>query len=163
MVRGEVNDLWIEDAHQHKIHDPFFIRVVTKVFVIASGKARSNSMVLVHHAGDAVEAEAIELEFLHPVAEVAQQEPEDFVIPVVEEPAVPEVVASFASLMEVEVVSPVKFVQTIKNVLAGVRVDDIKENCDTQAVGSVNQLFQVFWRTVAGARRKEACYLISEG
>lgn len=41
-------------------------------------------MMLVHHAGDTVESEAIKHVHIHAVSEVGQQEAEDFVVTVIE-------------------------------------------------------------------------------
>ena len=60
---------------------------------------------------------------------------------VIKQPAVPEVVVSSPTSMEILVVSSVKAIQTIQDVLASVRVDDVKENAQSHSMGSVNQFF----------------------
>lgn len=45
---------------------------------------RSNAVVGVNHARDAVEAETIELILFHPKSEITQQKPENLMVPVVE-------------------------------------------------------------------------------
>ena len=55
----------------------------------------------VHHARDAIESEAIELILLHPEAQIAHQESHNFMGSIVEETAVPKVMTTLATFMEV--------------------------------------------------------------
>lgn len=71
----------------------------------------------VQHTGDSVEAEAIELVFVHPEAKVAQQKTHHFMVTIVEKTTVPLVMISFAAAVEVLMISSVKIVETIQNVL----------------------------------------------
>ena len=72
--------------------------------MVSSRETGANTVVLVHHAGDAIEAEAVKLVFLHPKAQVAHEEPQNLVMAIIEQTAVPEFVASPCTLMEVLVV-----------------------------------------------------------
>ena len=58
-------------------------------------------MVCVQHAGNTVKSEPIKLIFIHPESKIAQQESEHFMVTVVEQPAVPEFMSSFAAFMEI--------------------------------------------------------------
>ena len=62
---------------------------------------------------------------------------------VVEESAIPKLVATFAALVEVEVVCSVEQVQPIKYVFAGVRVNDVEKDSDTHPVRSVDELLEL--------------------
>ena len=95
-------------------------------------------MVLVHHTRHTVKAEAVKLELLDPEAQVAEQEAQHLVVAVVEEAAVPELVAAAGALVEVEVVSTIELVEAIQDVLARMGVDNIKEDGDTQSVSRIN-------------------------
>ena len=68
---------------------------------------------------------------------------------IVEEPTVPQFVTAFATLVEVQVVGAVKVVESVQNVFAGVRMDNIQENGEAHAMGSVNELFELLWSTVS--------------
>ena len=105
-------------------------------------------MMLVHHTSHPVETEAVELVLLHPVTEVAQQESKNLVMPVVEESTIPELVPTTTTFMEVQVVRAIEEVEPIENVLAGVRVDDVKENGNSHPVSSVDQLLELLRRAV---------------
>jgi len=117
---------------------------------------------LVHHAGNPIEAEAVKLELLHPVTEIAEEETENFVVPIVEQPAIPKVMTTLASFVEIEVVRAIEFVEAVKHILACVRVHNIKEDRDSISMGCVDQLPQVFWRAIPRARGKEAGDLVPE-
>lgn len=77
-----------------------------------TGKPETHAMVLVHHARNAVEAEAVKVVFVHPEAEVRKEETLDFRMAIVEEAGVPEIVSATATFMEVQVVRSVKHVQS---------------------------------------------------
>jgi hypothetical protein len=55
----------------------------------------------VQHARDTVEAETVELVLLHPESQIAEEEAQDFVAAVVEQPAVPQLVPSPCTLVKV--------------------------------------------------------------
>lgn len=124
---------------------------------------RSDAVMGIEDAGDAVEAETVKLEFLHEVAEVGQEEAQDLVVAVIKQARVPELVAALAALVEVEVVAAVKHVDAVQHVLARVRVDDVKQYGDAQAVGGVDELLQFFGRAVAAGYGKERRHLVAKG
>ena len=107
-------------------------------------------MVRVHHTGDSVETEAIKHVDIHVKSEVGEQESEDFVMAVIEEPRVPELMTSSCTFVEILMIGTVKHVDPnlsatklpayvpVKDVLAGVRVDDIQKDCHSHLVGFVN-------------------------
>lgn len=74
-------------------------------------------MVLVEHAGNAIKAEAIKVILVHPESEIAQQESHHLVMAVVEESAIPKIVGTLASTVEVLVVGSIKFIKSIKYIL----------------------------------------------
>lgn len=88
--------------------------------MVSSREARADTVVVIHHASHAVESEAVKVEFLEPVPQVAHEEPEDLVVPIVEKAAVPELVPAARALVEVEVVSTVEQVEAVEHVLARV-------------------------------------------
>lgn len=130
--------------------------------MVAAGETSTDSMMEVHHAGHTVESEAIELVRLHVEAEVTEEEAQDLVVSIVEQSAIPELVTALATFVEVEVVCTVKIIDTIEDVLACMRMDHVQEDCDAHAVCGVNQLLQLFGRSIARARGEEASYLVSE-
>lgn len=71
--------------------------------------------------------------------------------------------SALATLMEIEVVSPVKFIETIEHVLASMRVDNVKEDGQTHAMCGVDKFFEVLWGTISRTCSKETGDLIPEG
>lgn len=119
-------------------------------------------MVGVQHAGDSVESETIEVVLLHPEAQVAEQEAQDFVMTVVEQPAVPQLVSSLGTLVEVEMVAAVKHVETVKHVLRCVTVYHVQQDCDAHSMRSINELLQIVWEAITAACSKEAVDLVTK-
>jgi len=71
-----------------------------------------------------------------------------FVLGVVKEPAVPEVVEASSVVVEEASVRSVELVESIDCVLTGVAVDDIQQDHDATPVRYVNQLLQLVWSPV---------------
>ena len=66
------------------------------------GEALAEAVVVVQHRGDAVEAEAVELEDLQPVLTVGEEEVDDVVAPVVEAQRVPSGMITTRTFVEEE-------------------------------------------------------------
>jgi hypothetical protein len=69
-------------------------------------------MMGVHHTGDTVEPESVKHEDVHIVSQIRQQESENFVMAVVEDPRIPQLVLSLCSSMEVEMVGTIELVDS---------------------------------------------------
>ena len=83
-------------------------------------------MVLVQHAGHTIEPEPVKLVLLHPESQVAKQKAQYLMVTVVKQSAVPKLVGTLWSTMEVLMIRPVELVESIQYVLGGVTVDDVK-------------------------------------
>lgn len=116
----------------------------------------------VKHARHTIESEAIEGVLVHPEPQVAEQEPHNLVVTIVEKPAVPEIMFAPAATVEVLVIGTVKLVQAVQDVLGGVTVDDIEQHGNAHGVGRVHQLLEVLGRAVSAAGGKEAVHLVTE-
>ena len=88
-------------------------------------------MVGVQHASDTVKAEAVKLVLVHPEAQVAQQEAKNFMTAIVEQSAVPKLVSSSGTLVEVLRIATIKLIQTIQHVLRSMAVNDIQQDSNT--------------------------------
>ena len=119
-------------------------------------------MVRVEHAGNTIETVSIEPVLFHPEAEVTQQETQDLVVTVVEQTAVPQLVTALGTLMEVEVISAIKLVDPIDNILGRMAVNNVKKNHQTHAVGGINKLLQILGVSIATAGREEIVDLVAE-
>lgn len=67
---------------------------------------------------------------------------------------------SFGSFVEIEMIGAIKLIYAIQNVLAGMRMNNVKKNSQTQAVGCINKLFQVFRCSISGAGGEKAGNLV---
>lgn len=74
----------------------------------------------IHHTRYTVESEPVELVFFYPEAKVAKKESQDFMVSVIEEATIPKFVAPFSAFMEIKMVRPVKFVDSIEDVFTRV-------------------------------------------
>ena len=129
--------------------------------VVVEGGAEA--AVVVEHAGDAVEAEAVEVEFVDPVAGVGEEEVEDFGFAVVEAAGVPGgVVAAFAGV-EVLVGGSVEAGEAFGFVFNGVGVDEVDDDGDAGLVAGVDEVFEFFGGAEAGGGGEEAGDVIAEG
>lgn len=81
---------------QHEIDDCLEVDLVAKVLVVSSRESSADAVVDVHHTRHSVEAEAVEHELFHVVAQVGQQEAENFVVAVVEQAAASSIVSARA-------------------------------------------------------------------
>jgi len=81
-------------------------------------------------------------------------------VAIVEESAIPLIMATLAAPVEVLVVSAIKLVEAIEHVLGRMAVDDVKEYDDAHAMRSVNELLEVLRRAISTARREEVVDLI---
>lgn len=147
---------------KHEVHNSLLVHIRAEVFVVTAAEASADAVVVVKHGGHTIKAETVEAVFLHPEAKVGEQESQNFVVTVVKQSAVPELVATLGALVEVEVVGVVEHVQPVKDILRCVRVNHVEQDSDTHAVRSVNQLLELVRRAVAAAGSKEAVDLVAE-
>jgi hypothetical protein len=70
--------------------------------------------------------------------------------------------ATFATFVEVLVVRPVKEIQTIQNVLASMRVDDIKKHHKTESMCCVYQFLEILRDAIARAGSEKVGNLITK-
>ena len=149
-------------AHKHEVNDTLEIHLFPKVLVVPAREACPNAVVDIHHARHSVKAEAVKAILLHVETEVGQEEAQDFVVAVIEEPAVPELMTSLAAFVEVKVIGAVEEVQTVENVLARVRVNDVEEDSDPHRVRDVDELLEVLGVAIAGTGGEETRHLVPE-
>jgi hypothetical protein len=76
------------EAHQYEINNRRDVGCVAKVLVVSSRESRPNTMMIVHHTSHSVEAETVKLIFLDPEPEIREQEAENLMVPIVEQPTI---------------------------------------------------------------------------
>jgi hypothetical protein len=82
--------------------------------VSLTGEPDTHTMMLVHHTGHTVESEPVKHVLVHVKPQVGQEEPKDFVVSVVEQSTVPELVSASSAFVEVAVIRAVKVVEAIE-------------------------------------------------
>lgn len=70
--------------------------------------------------------------------------------------------SAFATLVEVLVVGTVKEVDPVEHVLAGMGMNDIKQDGDTHPMCGINEFFEILGITASGSDSKKTGNLISE-
>ena len=104
----------------------------------------AETVVHVEHGGDPVEAEAVEVEFLDPVAGVREEEVEDGRFGVVEAAGVPCGVEAAWAVVEVLVGGAVEVGEPFDFVFDGVGVDEVDDDGEAERVGGVDEGFEFF-------------------
>lgn len=83
-------------------------------------------------------------------------------IAIVEQSAVPQIVAAFGTFMEIEMVAAIKHVQAVEHVFRSVTVDHVEQNGNSHTMSRINELFQIVGSPVATASSEETVDLIAE-
>lgn len=83
-------------------------------------------------------------------------------VPIVEESGIPQFVSTPSPLMEIKVVATVEHVNSVKDVFACVRMDNVKKDCDSHSVSSIDELHKLFGCSISARSSKERSDLISE-
>ena len=109
------------------------------------------AVVAVEHRGDAVEAEAVEMELVEPIFDVREQEVLHFGFAVVEKFRVPVGLVARGARQRVVMVGAVEPVDSLVEVLHVVGVHQVHDDGQAQFVGAADEFFQLLGR--AEARR----------
>jgi hypothetical protein len=72
------------------------------------------------------------------------------VVAIVEKAGVPQLVTPSSTFMEVEMIGAVKLVYAVRDVLASMRVDNVKEDGQAELMSPVDERFELFGRSIAG-------------
>mmetsp|Transcript_126990 Transcript_126990/g.301597 ORF Transcript_126990/g.301597 Transcript_126990/m.301597 type:complete len:383 (-) Transcript_126990:128-1276(-) len=111
-----------EVVGQHEVDVGVNISIWAEVFVVATGVALADTVGVVQHGGNPVEAEAVELILLQPPLDVGEQETQHLVLQVVEDFRVPLTVMTLGSSVGVAVVCAIHLRDAIQRVGRGMGV-----------------------------------------
>ena len=117
--------------------------LVAVVVVGVRAEILTESVVIIEHRSDAVEAEAVEAILLEPVFAVGEQEVEHFVLSVVEAERIPCGVLTPAVAIKIEVVAAVESSKPLDFVFDGVAVDYVHDHGNAELVGAVDERFEI--------------------
>jgi hypothetical protein len=129
---------------------------------MSSVDLRSNPMMGIKHARNAVESKSIKLVLVHPVPQITKEKSHHLMTSIIEKSAIPQLMLSFRTTVEIAAVRPIKLVQSIQHIFGGVAVNHIEKNRNSQAMCGINKLFQFLRRTIPTAWSKEAVDLVAE-
>ena len=139
------------------------VGVLTAVIVVViAAECLSQSVAIIEHRGDTVEAEAVEAIFLKPELAVAEQEVKHLVLSVVEAKRVPCRVLAAMVAIEVLVVAAIEAAKSLKLIFHGVRVHNVHNHGNSHAVGIVDEVLQVVGCAEAARCSIEARYVIAK-
>ncbi len=145
---------------QHEVGQVLHVGLGPEVLPVVAREDHLQAVVQVHHAGDPVEAEAVELVLLQVEAQVGQQEAEHLPVAVVEEPGVPHPVVPAGARVEVVAVAAVKHVDAVVAVGGGVAVDAVHQDVEAQLVGPVDEGLELLGGAAPRADGKEVGHVV---
>ncbi|KAG5296014.1 hypothetical protein I7I50_08969 [Histoplasma capsulatum G186AR] len=119
-------------------------------------------MMHIQHTRNPIEPKPVKLILLHPEPQVTQQEPQHFMIPVIKQPAIPQLMLPLGTRVEIQIIRPVKHIQPVQHILGCMAMHHIQQHHQPQAMCGVDELLQLLWRAVAAAGCKEIVDLISK-
>ena len=146
---------------QGQVNHGVFVHAAVEVQAVIA-EILAQTVVPVQHGGNAVEAETVDVVFLHPVFHIGQQVIAGFVLAVVEAAGAPGRMVALRAAVEVEIIRAVEFGQAFQGVLHAVAVHDVHDHGNAFTVGVVHQGLELLGRAETGAQRKEITYLIAE-
>ena len=103
----------------------------------------TQSVTVIEHRGDTVEAESVEVIFLKPILAVGEQEVEHIVLAIVEAKAVPCRMLVAVARIEILVGVASEIAKSLNFVLHCMRVYNIHDYGNTVLMGSVDHLLQL--------------------
>ena len=154
---------WRLQTHQHQVHHGLHIDVIPEVLMVSTREPDTHPVMLVHHAGNSVKPKSVKHVLVHVESQVGQKEPQDLVVTVVEQSAVPKFMSTSGSLVEVTVIRSVKVVQSILGVLGSVGVDDVEKDDHSHSVSSINQGLELVRGSISRRGSEKRIDLVSEG
>ena len=159
---GPRMDLPDQEVGQGQIDQGVGIHALVEIIVVTVEVA-AQPVVPVEHAGHAVESEAVQVVFRHPVLAVGQEEVPGLVLAVVEAAGAPGGMPALGAFVEIQVLAPVETAQALGLVVHAVRMDDIHDHGDMAPVRLVHQGLELLGRAETRTQGKEIGHLVAEG
>ena len=117
---------------------------------------------VVEHASYAIEAKAVEIELVDPVAGVGEKKVEDFGFTVVEASGVPSGVVSAFTGVKILIGGAVEAREPFVFVFDGVGVNEVDDDGNTGLMSGVDELFELFGGSESGGGGEEVGDVIAE-
>ena len=132
------------------------------VVVVIRRECLTESVVVVEHRRDTVEAESVEMILFKPELAVRQQEVKHLVLAVVEAERVPCRMFAARVAVEILVVAAVEASESFHLVFYGVGMHDVHNHGNAAAVGVIDETFQLVGRAEAARSGVEARHVVAE-
>ena len=104
-------------VRHHQVCYPVNIALKAEVLVIGPAEARIDSVVMIHHTSYCIESKAIYIKLLQVVCQIAEQKPQNFILAVVENHAIPRTVVSLCAGVRITMICTVKPVYTVVDIV----------------------------------------------
>ena len=137
------------------------VHVAVEVLRVAH-EVRAEAVVAVEHGRDAVEAVAVEVERVEPVAAVGEEEVQHLGLAVVEAARVPRGVPAARTVVEILVGRAVEEGESVALVPDGVGVHEVHDHQHPHAMRRVHEAHEVLGRAETRTRREEARHVVAE-
>ena len=141
-------DLVNHFIRQHEVANGVIVLVTVEIIAVTH-ESFAESVAVIKHRRDAVEPEAVEVEFLEPIFAIRQQEMNHVIFSVIETEAVPSGVFVAVAFIEELIWVAGEITETFDFIFDGVTVNDVHDNAETHLVSGVDQLFKFVGSTAA--------------
>ena len=119
-------------------------------------------MVPVEHTGDTVEAETVQMVFLHPELAVGEEEILGLVLSVIETSRAPGRMSALRAPVEVEVLLSVEAAEPLGLIVHAMRMNYVHHHGNAPGMGVVHEMLELLRGTEAGGQCVEVGDLIAE-
>ena len=122
---------------QHQVANGVVVLVTVEIIAVTHERF-AETVAVVKHRRDAVEPEAVEMEFLQPVLAIRQQEVKHVIFPIIETEAVPSRVFVTVALIEKLIRVASEISETFDFIFDGVAVNDVHDDAETHLMRCVD-------------------------
>mmetsp|Transcript_11978 Transcript_11978/g.25167 ORF Transcript_11978/g.25167 Transcript_11978/m.25167 type:complete len:437 (+) Transcript_11978:306-1616(+) len=165
-VLGDGDALRVERVQhvvgEHEVRHALHVGVHSEVLPVVARELVLQTVVGVHHGGDAVEAEAVELVLLHPPTQIGQKEAHGLILAIVEAAAVPHPVITLRTRVEKVAIGAIEHVDPVGGVAGGMAVHNVHEHDQAIRVSRVDEILELIGRPAAARDREEIRHVVPE-
>ena len=132
-----------EEVGEGEIADGIVILMTVEIVGIAT-EGFAQSMTVIEHRGDTIEAEAVETILFHPITAVGEQEMNNLILAIIETEAIPGGMLVAVTRIEELVGVAGKVTESLHLILHGMRMYDIHDHRETHLMGGIDEFLQFF-------------------
>lgn len=136
--------------------------MISEVFIIVTGEAETDTVVLVQDWGNSIKSESIYVVFLEEPSKIGEKEALNFIFGIIKEHWVPTGMIAFRSRMREGVICSVKHMNSVHGVIRCMWVNNVYNYFETFWMSSINQELEIKRCSWSRWDSKEACDMISK-